>query len=831
MAFGDASWTDAVRQPLQGFHPAVSRWFADSLGAPTAAQRRGWEAIRRARHTLIAAPTGSGKTLAAFLIALDELLREGLPRAAPRRNARRLRLAAQGAQQRHPQEPGRAARGHPRCAARWGWRRRRSPSAVRTGDTPASARAGDAADAAAHPGHDAGVAVPAADLRAEPRAPAPRAHGHRRRDPRGDRHAARRAPGALARTARVARRNGRRCASACRRRSGRSRRSRVSWSAAPDVDAAGDAALRDRGRRAIAATSTWRIELPGSPLEAVMSHEVWAEYYDRLAALIQAHRTTLVFVNTRKMAERVARHLCRPARRGAGRGASRQPLEGAAPRRGDAAEATASCGRWWRRRRSSSASTSVTSTSCARSDRRDASRRCSSASAAPVTPLRGTAEGPAVSGDARRPRRVRGAPCAPCGAASSIGWSRSRRRSTCWRSRSSPRPRAASGTRTSCSSSCAGVAVSPTLTRRTSTRSCGCWPTASPPAAGGAAALVHRDEVQRPACWRRASARLTALTSGGAIPDNADYRVVLDPDETVPRHAQRGLRHREQRRRHLPAGQQLRGASCRSAPGSVRVADAHGAPPTIPFWLGEAPARSAELSDGGQRAACAGERSHAEPARQARPIERRATPGWSDEPGVSRGAAEQIVDYLAESLHILGALPTRTRSCSSDSSTSPAACSWCCTRRSAAASTARGRSRCASGSAASSTSSCRRRRPKRGCCCRSARSMRSRSPMSSATCIRRRCATSWFRRCSTRRSSRPAGAGTRPSRSRWPACMAAQGAGAAAADAGGRSARGRVSRRGGVPREHSRRSADPRSPAGRTRRCATASRRRWTCRS
>src|SRR5204863_5288673 len=50
-------------------------------------------------------------------------------------------------------------------------------------------------------------------------------------------------------------------------------------------------------------------ELPGAPLDAVMAHEVWGEYYDRLAALIRAHRTTLVFVNTRRMAERLARHL------------------------------------------------------------------------------------------------------------------------------------------------------------------------------------------------------------------------------------------------------------------------------------------------------------------------------------------------------------------------------------------------------------------------------------------------------------------------------------------------------------------------------------------
>src|SRR5262249_35812130 len=46
-----------------------------------------------------------------------------------------------------------------------------------------------------------------------------------------------------------------------------------------------------------------------SPIEAVMSHEVWQEYYDRLTELILGHKTTLVFVNTRRLAERVTRHL------------------------------------------------------------------------------------------------------------------------------------------------------------------------------------------------------------------------------------------------------------------------------------------------------------------------------------------------------------------------------------------------------------------------------------------------------------------------------------------------------------------------------------------
>src|SRR6266581_2191048 len=68
---------------LSHFHPAVRRWFSETLGEPTAAQSQGWAAIRERRHTLIAAPTGSGKTLAAFLNALDDLFHEGLRAPLP----------------------------------------------------------------------------------------------------------------------------------------------------------------------------------------------------------------------------------------------------------------------------------------------------------------------------------------------------------------------------------------------------------------------------------------------------------------------------------------------------------------------------------------------------------------------------------------------------------------------------------------------------------------------------------------------------------------------------------------------------------------------------
>src|ERR1041385_9375459 len=68
---------------LAGFHPVIARWFAERLGEPTPVQERGWAAIRRGDDTLIAAPTGSGKTLAAFLIALDQLLRDSLEGELP----------------------------------------------------------------------------------------------------------------------------------------------------------------------------------------------------------------------------------------------------------------------------------------------------------------------------------------------------------------------------------------------------------------------------------------------------------------------------------------------------------------------------------------------------------------------------------------------------------------------------------------------------------------------------------------------------------------------------------------------------------------------------
>jgi ATP-dependent Lhr-like helicase len=92
-----------------------------------------------------------------------------------------------------------------------------------------------------------------------------------------------------------------RCASACRPRRSRCRWWRASWSGA-----GGDCAVVDVGH---VRARDLALELPPVPLEAVMPNEVWERVYDRMAELVVLHRTTLIFVNTRRMAERVARHL------------------------------------------------------------------------------------------------------------------------------------------------------------------------------------------------------------------------------------------------------------------------------------------------------------------------------------------------------------------------------------------------------------------------------------------------------------------------------------------------------------------------------------------
>ncbi|HLK79554.1 MAG TPA: DEAD/DEAH box helicase [Streptosporangiaceae bacterium] len=163
---------------------------------------------------------------------------------------------------------------------------------------------------------------------------------------------------------------------------------------------------------------------------------------------------------------------------------------------------------------------------------------------------------------------------------------------------------------------------------------------------GRRAYYLHRDQVNGTVKGRR-GARLAALTSGGAIPELGDFRVVAEPDEV-----QVGSVHEEWAVESRPGDVFLLGTHSwrirRVEPGTVRVIDAHGAPPSVPHWQGEAPGRTRELSEevSALRQAVA-DRSAAD-AR-----------GWLEEEcGLERAAAETIVAYLRAGLAALGALPT-----------------------------------------------------------------------------------------------------------------------------------------------------------------------------
>ena len=283
-------------QALEPFHPAVRSWFERRLGEPTLPQREGWPLIRGGRNTLIAAPTGSGKTLAAFLSAIDGLFRQG---AALADQTQVVYISPLRALSNDVQKNLQGPLAEIRAA---------DPSLpevrvlVRTGDTPA----GERAAMTRRPPHIL-VTTPEslyilltsaggrAMLRDTRTVIVDEIHALVR-DKRGSHLAL-----SLERLEALA---------------GRPLQ-RVGLSATQKpldevgrflVGAERDCALVDAG--------TFRqldlgVEVPPSLLGTVCSHEQWEEIYARASDLIREHRTTLVFVNTRKMAERIAAQLSR----------------------------------------------------------------------------------------------------------------------------------------------------------------------------------------------------------------------------------------------------------------------------------------------------------------------------------------------------------------------------------------------------------------------------------------------------------------------------------------------------------------------------------------
>ena len=175
-------------------------------------------------------------------------------------------------------------------------------------------------------------------------------------------------------------------------------------------------------------------------------------------------------------------------------------------------------------------------------------------------------------------------------------------------------------------------------------------------------AYLHRDRVNGMLRPRR-GARLAAITSGGAIPENALYTVVAEPEGIVV-----GTLHVDFAVESMAGDIFLLGnTSWRvrrvSSAGRVEVEDAHGAPPSVPFWLGEAPARTAELSEAvaDLREAISSLVKGAEGgANRDTSEDVAAAVEWlKAECGVDDSAAEQLVQYIITGRAVLRAVPTQ----------------------------------------------------------------------------------------------------------------------------------------------------------------------------
>lgn len=684
---------------LSDFHPAVRRWFEGRFPAgPSAPQRAGWPAIRRREHTLIAAPTGTGKTLAAFLVCLDELYRRTLPDTrfgcdgdAP------FRLESEGLEsERLEPEPARA-KGPPSAggAARRLAARGEGPPGVEVlYVSPLKALAADIQKNLETPlAEIAGVArsmgLPVPEIRV----------GMRSGDTPASARAAmlRRPPQILVTTpeslyllltsargremlrpvrtlivdeihAMARDKRGSHLALSLERledlcdaspvRIGLSATQRPIERVAellvgvgPDrVDAEGRprCTIVDEGHRRALDLAT---VLPGSELEAVASAEQMAEVLDSIAAEVERHRTTLVFVNTRRMAERLAHQL-----------AERLGEEGVAAHHG-----SLSRGRRLRvetalregRLRALVATASLE----LGIDVGPVELVCQIGSPRSIATFlqrvgrSGHFRGGTPKGRLYPLTRDELVECAALLRAVQAG------RLDRLDPPVAPLDILAQQIVAACAAEpwkaselfalCRRAAPFAGLTRDAFDEVVALVSGGIETGRGRRAAYVHHDRIGGMLRARR-GARLAALTSGGAIPEVADYRVIADPDETFI-----GTVGEDFAIESLPGDVFLLGSSTwrirRVEAGRLRVVDAEGAQPNVPFWVGEAPARTAELSD-----EVGALRAELEPRLAA--DETDAAIAWLEaETGVGRDAAEQLTRYLGVSRRALGGLPTRDR--------------------------------------------------------------------------------------------------------------------------------------------------------------------------
>ncbi|HEY6643145.1 DEAD/DEAH box helicase [Povalibacter sp.] len=627
------------------FHPAVASWFDRTFSGPTPAQIDAWPAIQSGKNVLIAAPTGSGKTLAAFLAVIDELVREGSQWGLPD-ETRILYVSPLKALSndihKNLEAPLAGIREHLKDHT---IRDVQIRSWVRTGDTPQHERA---------------------QVRKKPP------------------HIVVTTPESLYILLGSA--------------SGRDMLSTVTTVIVDEIHAVAGSkrgshlsislerleALTNRRVRRIGLSATQKpieevakfltglpsagsepqscvivdsghvrqrdlaIELPDAPLEAVMSGEVWTQIYDRLAALIREHRSTLVFVNTRRLAERLARHL-----------SERLGEENVTAHHGSLAKERRLNAEQRLKRGELQALVATASLELG-IDIGDVDLVCQLSSPRSINAFlqRVGRSGHAVGGTPKG----RIFPLSRDDLAECTALLDAVRRGELDRLKIPEN---------------AIDVLAQQIVAETAARECGenelfdlmrrAYPYRNLERSvfdqvlhmlaegfttrrGRHGALVYHDAVNHLVRGRK-GARLTAITSGGAIPDTSDYQVMLEPEGSLVGTVNEDFAVESLQGDIFQLGNQSY-RILRVERSVVRVEDAHGEPPSIPFWLGEAPGRTAELS-------VAVSRLREEISARLDSNEVTATQWLEDELGLSDSAASQLTAYLASARAALGNLPTQ----------------------------------------------------------------------------------------------------------------------------------------------------------------------------
>ena len=631
--------------PLSQFHPLVQEWFRGRFESPTESQSLGWPAIAQGRHVLIAAPTGSGKTLAAFLACIDRLVRLGLQGQMPE-TTQAVYVSPLKALSNDilknlvvPLQEISAlakARGTPLPEIR---------VAVRTGDTPASERQ----RMAKTPPHLLITTPESLYLLLTSRSGRQALRGvttlildeiHAAADDKRGSHLSlsveRLCALAAGRVARIG-------LSATQRPIAEMARLLVgSRSLAPDGTP--DCVIVDTGH---ARALDLALRLPaGMELGPIATHELWTDTLDAIAELVSGHRTALVFVNTRRLVERVAHQL-----------AARLGDDAVAPHHGSLSRTTRLAAE--EKLKKGEVKVCVATASLELGiDIGPVDLVVQVGSPRSINTLlqrigrSGHTLGGTPKGRLFPLTRDELVECAAL--------TRAVRRRELDTVRIPPWPLdvLAQQIVAACSveewdlddlyTLCTSAYPYRDLPRKRFDQVVMALTEGFAPRQGRTRALLHHDAVNNQLRARR-GAQLIAVTNGGAIPDNADYDVIADPEGIFVGKVSEDFAVESMGGDVFLLGNtpwKIR----RVENGRVRVENAQGQTPSVPFWLGEAPGRTWELSQ---------EITAVREGVDQRLHEPLQAESWlTAECGVSQEAARQIVAYVAEGKRVLGIVPS-----------------------------------------------------------------------------------------------------------------------------------------------------------------------------